>query len=411
MKKYDFETIISKKGKGAYKWEQMYKENPNISDDIIPFSVADMEFKFAPEIVEELKDFLDKNVFGYSGMYDEYYEAVISWMQRKHNFKIEKEWIVTSSGVVSALYDCVKAFTNENDGVIIFTPVYYPFYNAIKDNKREIVECPFIEKKNTKDGSVNYEIDFEKFKKLAKNKENKLLILCSPHNPLGIVFTKEELEKIGEICVENDVIIVSDEIHFDLIMPNTQKHTVLQTISNEIAEITVTCTAPTKTFNLAGIGISNIIIKNKKLRDKFSITQGKSAAHTFFALNYRACEYAYNFSEEWLNQLLLVLDKNQKLVNKFFIDKFGKNYAPLIHGTYLQWINCSEIAEKLDKHNFDMFKFLKDEAQIFMSDGKTFGKNYENYVRLNLAVPTSVIENMLERLEKAIKRHYLDLIK
>ena len=257
-KKYDFETLISKKGQGSYKWERMYKENPNIGDEIVPLSVADMELKIAPEIINGLKKYLDESVIGYTGTYDNYYNAVINWMEKRHNFKIEKDWIVTSSGVVSAIYDLVKAFTKEREGVIIFTPVYYPFYSAIKDNNRKIVKCELI------NDNGHYKIDFEKFKKLSENKNNKLLILCSPHNPIGRVWSKEELEKIGEIALKNDLIIISDEIHFDIIIPNN-KHTIFQTISKKLSEITITCTAPTKSFNLAGIGISNIIIKNNKL--------------------------------------------------------------------------------------------------------------------------------------------------
>jgi len=246
--KYDFETVISRKNQGSYKWEQMYKEYPDLPDDIIPFSVADMELQIAPKIKEGLKKYIDEAVLGYTGANDNYLEIVVNWMKKRHNFDVKKEWIVNSSGVVSALYDAIKAYTEENQGVIIFTPVYYPFYSAITSNNRKIIDCPLIE------NNRNYTIDFQKFEEFAKDKNNRLLILCSPHNPVGRVWTKEELEKIGKIALKNDLIIISDEIHFDILMKG-QKHTVLQTISNEISEITVTCTAPTKTFNLAGIGI------------------------------------------------------------------------------------------------------------------------------------------------------------
>ena len=397
---YDFETLLSRKGQGSFKWEAMYREVPNLSDDIVPFSVADMELKIAPEIREGLKKYIDEAILGYTGATDKYYEAVISWMKRRHNFDIQKEWIVTSSGVVSALFDSVKAFTEKEDGVIVFTPVYYPFYSAIKLNGRKIVECPLVENEG------KYAIDFESFEKLAKEEKNTLLILCSPHNPVGRVWSKEELKKIGEIALENNLKIVSDEIHFDILMEG-EKHTVLQTLSEELSEITVTCTAPTKTFNLAGIGISNIIIKNEKMRKKFINEQGRSSAHVFAALGYRACILAYTQAEEWFEEFLQLINKNQKTVNRFFEEKFTKLKAPLIQGTYLQWIDFRALGLRGE----ELKKFMNGKAQLFFSEGYTFGKNGDGFERMNLAVPTHILEKGLERLYKAIKENYPEFCK
>ena len=397
---YDFETLLSRKGQGSFKWEAMYREVPNLSDDIVPFSVADMELKIAPEIREGLKKYIDEAILGYTGATDKYYEAVISWMKRRHNFDIQKEWIVTSSGVVSALFDSVKAFTEKEDGVIVFTPVYYPFYSAIKLNGRKIVECPLVENEG------KYAIDFESFEKLAKEEKNTFLILCSPHNPVGRVWTEEELKKIGEIALENNLKIVSDEIHFDILMEG-EKHTVLQTLSEELSEITVTCTAPTKTFNLAGIGISNIIIKNEKMRKKFINEQGRSSAHVFAALGYRACILAYTQAEEWFEEFLQLINKNQKIVNRFFEEKFTKLKAPLIQGTYLQWIDFRALGLRGE----ELKKFMNGKAQLFFSEGYTFGKNGDGFERMNLAVPTHILEKGLERLYKAIKENYPEFCK
>ena len=397
---YDFETLLSRKGQGSFKWEAMYREVPNLSDDIVPFSVADMELKIAPEIREGLKKYIDEAILGYTGATDKYYEAVISWMKRRHNFDIQKEWIVTSSGVVSALFDSVKAFTEKEDGVIVFTPVYYPFYSAIKLNERKIVECPLMENEG------RYTIDFESFEKLAKEEKNTLLILCSPHNPVGRVWTEEELKKIGKIALENNLKIVSDEIHFDILMEG-EKHTVLQTLSGELSEITVTCTAPTKTFNLAGIGISNIIIKNEKMRKKFINEQGRSSAHVFAALGYRACILAYTQAEEWFEEFLQLINKNQKIVNEFFEEKFTELKAPLIQGTYLQWIDFRALGLRGE----ELKKFMNGKAQLFFSEGYTFGKNGDGFERMNLAVPTHILEKGLERLYKAIKENYPEFCK
>lgn len=398
--KYDFETVISRKNQGSYKWEQMYKEYPDLPDDIIPFSVADMELQIAPEIKEGLKKYIDEAVLGYTGANDNYLEIVVNWMKKRHNFDVKKEWIVNSSGVVSALYDAIKAYTEENQGVIIFTPVYYPFYSAITSNNRKIIDCPLIE------NNRNYTIDFQKFEEFAKDKNNRLLILCSPHNPVGRVWTKEELEKIGKIALKNDLIIISDEIHFDILMKG-QKHTVLQTISNEISEITVTCTAPTKTFNLAGIGISNIIIKNEELRKKFIKEQEKSSSHVFAALGFKACELAYTKAEKWFEQFLELINKNQQIVNEFFENKFTVLKAPLIQGTYLQWLDFRELGLK----NKELKRFMNEKARIFFSEGYTFGKNGDGFERMNLAVPTHILEKGLERLYNAIKQDYPEFCK
>ena len=393
--KYDFETVISRKNQGSYKWEQMYKEYPDLPDDIIPFSVADMELQIAPEIKEGLKKYIDETVLGYTGANDNYLEIVVNWMKKRHNFDVKKEWIVTSSGVVSALYDAIKAYTEENQGVIVFTPVYYPFYSAITSNNRKIIDCPLIE------NNRNYTIDFQKFEEFAKDKNNRLLILCSPHNPVGRVWTKEELEKIGEIALKNDLIIISDEIHFDILMKG-QKHTVLQTISDEISEITITCTAPTKTFNLAGIGISNIIIKNEELRKKFIKEQEKSSSHVFAALGFKACELAYTKAEKWFEQFLELINKNQQIVSEFFENKFTVLKASLIEGTYLQWLDFRELGLK----NKELKRFMNEKARIFFSEGYTFGKNGDGFERMNLAVPTHILEKGLERLYNAIKQDY-----
>ena len=395
IKEYDFQTTISKKGQGSYKWEQMYKVNPHMEEGIIPLSVADMELKIAPEITEGIKKYLDEAIPGYTGTYENYYNAVIGWMKRRHNFQLNKEWIVTAPGVVSAIYDCVNAYTEEGEGVITFTPVYYPFYSAIKDNGRKLVECELIS------NNGYYEIDFKKFEELSKEKNNRLLILCSPHNPIGRVWKKEELEKIGEIALKNNIIIVSDEIHCDILMPG-KEHFILQTLSEELAEITVTCTAPTKSFNLAGIGISNIIIKNAHLRKKFSTEQGKSASHVFASLGYKACELAYNKSEDWFNQLVLLIDRNQRTVNKFFEEKFINIKAPLIEGTYLQWIDFRVLGLRKE----ELKKFFNERAKVFMSEGYTFGEGGDGFERMNLAAPAYVIEEALKRIYNALKTDF-----
>ena len=396
-KKYDFEKILSRKGQGSYKWEQMYEVFPELEEDIIPFSEEDMELKIAPDITEGLKKYIDEAVLGYSGTYPKYYEAVIGWLEKRHDFKVEKDWILCTPGVVSALYVAIKAFAKENEGVITFTPVYYPFYSAITSNKRKLVDCALIESKN-ENGQVKYSIDFEKFEEFAKDENNKILLLCSPHNPLGIVWSKEDLEKIGKIAFYNNFILISDEIHFDIVMPG-YKHTIFQALSDERSEITITCTAPTKSFNLAGVGISNIIIKNEKLHKKFKTEMEKAPIHIFSTLPFKACELAYTEAEKWLDEFLILIDRNQKLVNNFFEEKFIDLKAPLIEGTYLQWLDFRALRLK----NKELKEFMNKRCKIFFSEGYTFGKAGDGFERVNLAVPTKYLEKMLTRLYEILK--------
>lgn len=260
--KYDFETVVNRFNVGSAKYEQMLGWNPDVSEDIVPFSVADMELKNPPEIIEGLKKYIDKSVLGYTKPTEGYTSAVCGWMKKRHNWEVNPEWIIQSPGVVNAFYTAIKALSNPGDGVIIMTPSYYPFYSAIESNDRKVVKSSLI---NTGD---NYLIDFEDFEEKARDANNKILLFCSPHNPTGRVWKKDELEKIAEICLKNNVLIISDEIHFDLIMPGYE-HTVFATISEEVANNMIVCTAPSKTFNLAGMQTSNIIIPNKEIREAY----------------------------------------------------------------------------------------------------------------------------------------------
>ncbi|MDR3597265.1 MalY/PatB family protein [Clostridium sp.] len=394
--KYDFETLVLRKNVGASKWNLMKKINSNVNDDIIPFSVADMEFKNPPEIIEGLKNYIDSSIFGYTEATDDYYKAVCNWMERKHNWKIEKEWITEFSGVVPALYTIVRSLTKEEDGILIMTPVYYPFYKAIAANKRKIVKTELNLYKD------HYEVDFRDLEEKAKLESTKLLILCNPHNPVGRVWSQEELIKIGRICIDNNVIIVSDEIHFDLILPQF-KHTVFANVSDEFADNSVICTAPSKTFNLAGLQTSNIIIPNKKIRDKVMNERrtaiGNSGLNIF---GYKACEIAYNECEDWLNELIEVLDENKKLVENFIKINIPEVKVIELQGTYLQWLDF----RALEKDHLALEKFMQSDAQLFLDEGYIFGDEGKGFERINLACPTKVLEEALDRLLKAVKKWY-----
>lgn len=390
--KYDFESLVDRRNLGSAKWMDMINKNPLVSADVVPLSVADMEFKHPRKLIEALKTYLDTSILGYTMADDNFYEAVIAWLKRRHNFKVEKEWIVNTSGVVPAFFNAIRNLSDENNGVIVFSPVYYPFYKAINNQKRRLVDCPLINNKG------HYEIDFDLFDKQACKKENKILLFCSPHNPVGRVWSKKELEALADIIIKNDLILLSDEIHSDLIMKGF-KHTVFQTISEELSQRTITMTAPSKSFNLAGMGLSNIIIKNEKLREKFKEGLMNTGQVPLTALSYKACEIAYNQCEDWLDECISVIDKNQRLVHDFFKNFYPQIKACLIEGTYLQWIDFRGL--NIDYKELE--KFMVCEAELFLDEGYIFGDNGKGFERMNLAVPSKVIENSLKRLDRALK--------
>ena len=393
--KYDFVTLLSRKESGSAKWEQMYEWNPNVKEDIVPFSVADMEIKNPPEVISGLKQYLDTTILGYTKASPAFLNSVISWLKRRHNYEVRKEWIVPTPGVVNAFYAAVNAFTKPEEGVIIFRPVYYPFSMAIEKNGRKLINCPLKNENNY------YTIDYEKFEEEAKKPENKLLIFCSPHNPVGRVWKKEELEKVAEIAIKNNLIVVADEIWNDLIMPG-YKHTVMATISKDLEERLLTCTAPSKTFNLAGLATSSIIIKNKKIREIYIETLQKMRSSTVNILGFKACEIAYNNCEQWLEELIQVLDTNQKIIKNFFDTKFPKIKVNLIEGTYLLWLDF----RALGLSNEELENFMHIKAEFFTDEGYIFGNESSGYERINLAAPTWVIEAALKRLEIALKQIY-----
>lgn len=389
---YDFETLVDRTSGGSAKWEQMKGWNPNVSKGVVPYTVADMELKNAPEIVEGLKEFLDSSILGYAIPSENYINAVIGFMKRRHNWNVKLEWIVNSPGVVNAFYSAIRALTEPGDGVIIMSPVYYPFYSAIKLNNRKVVKNPLI---NT--GST-YEIDYDDLEFKAKDPKNNILLFCSPHNPTGRVWTKEELTKVGEICLRNNVLIISDEIHFDLIMPGYE-HTVFASINEEIANNMIVCTAPSKTFNLAGMQTSNIIIPNKEIRDAYS---KEVEAQGFFSLNilgYKACEIAYTKCDAWLNELIQLIYHNHLELKKFIEENIPVIKVYDLQGTYLQWMDFNGLGLVKD----ELEKLMHD-SELFFDEGYVFGEEGNGFERMNLACPTKVLMQGLERLKEVVQK-------
>ncbi|MGP6139479.1 MULTISPECIES: MalY/PatB family protein [unclassified Jeotgalibaca] len=396
--KYDFTKRVDRKSTGSAKWEEMYKWNPNVETGVLPMSVADMEFQTAPEITEGLKRYLDEAVLGYTIPYPSFLDAVIQWQKDRHDWEIQPEWLVNTPGVVTAFYGAIRTFSEEDDGVIIFRPVYHPFGQAIADNHRTEVNVPLIHKNGT------YEIDFEAFEEAAADPKNKILLFCSPHNPVGRVWRREELEKIAEIAIEHNLYVISDEIWYDFVMPG-YTHTVLATVDDRLKERLITCTAPSKTFNLAGMMLSNIIIADPALREQFRQAMAEVRIDMVGILGYKACELAYTKSREWLDELIQVIHHNAQLVEQFFAEHYPKVTVTKLEGTYVQWLDFRGLGMTTE----ELETFLHQEAQFFTDEGYIFGAEGNGFERINLALPTTALAENLERLLVALKN--LDSLK
>lgn len=391
--KYDFTTRVSQKNNGSPKWDDMYKKNPYTGENVIPLSTADMELLNPPEIIQGLKYHLDNTVLGYTQPTSDYYDAVLDWMRQRHNWNINKEWILLSPGVMPAIFLIIKALTLPGDGIIIQPPVHYPFYLAINSNRRRLVTNPLIRD----DENLIYRINFDDLEKKAKDPNNKILILCSPHNPVGRVWTKEELKRVSDICYRNNVIVLSDEIYFDILMPGI-KHTVFSTLCEEAEQNCIVCTAPGKTFNLAGIQVSNIIIPNDEIYAQVQKEYLNNSLFTLNNLGLKACEIAYNECGKWLNKFIHLLKENRKIVKRFFEKYISQVKVYPLEGTYLQWLDFRAFGMKPKV----LEKFLITEAQWFTDEGTLFGAEGAGFERINLACPTLVLEEALERLRKAL---------
>ncbi|NLP48988.1 MAG: putative C-S lyase [Clostridiales bacterium] len=342
---YDFKSLPDRSTSGSLKWDSVRQEQgkTGLADGIVPLSLADMELKTAPEIIEALSAFIkDDSVLGYTGPTPQYFSALMDWMERRHNWSMSPSWVHMSPGVVPALYASAKCFVKRGQGIIIFSPVYHPFKKSIESSGRLAVEVDLLEDKGY------YEIDWPAFEKAAQDKNNKALMFCSPHNPVGRVWTKEELKKLSEICLENDIPVLSDEIHHDLIMPG-HKHTVYATLSQAAAENCVIYTAPSKSFNLAGLQTSNIIIPNPELGEKFSNQMAAASLRLPNAMGLVACRAAYGEGEAWLEELILHINRNKELAENFMSQYIPQIKISPMQGTYLQWWDCRALGMDYEK--------------------------------------------------------------
>jgi len=386
---FNFDKIIDRTNNFSAKWSEMNKNFG--TNDLLPMWVADMDFLTAPCVMEALKDRLEQGIFGYTTRPSSYNESIVNWLDNRFSWKINQEWLMFSPAVITSISLLIQNLTQKNDKIMIQEPVYSPFHNIVESNERSLVISPLVK---LDDGS--YVMDYEDIE--SKIKDVKVFILCNPHNPVGRVWTREELTRLGEICLKHNVLIISDEIHSDIILKN-HKHTPFASISKEFSENTITCMAPTKTFNLAGLQSSFLVISNPyyyEVMDKaFSILDIKR--NNAFSLV--ATEAAYNYGEDWLYELIKYIEDNVD----FAID-YIKNHMPQLkvkkpEGTYLLWVDFSNL--NVDKE--DLKNALINKGRIALSDGSSFGIGGDGYYRINLACPRSMVLEGLKRIEFAIK--------
>lgn len=401
--KYDFDEVVDRRGTDCYKWDA--SELLFGDKDIIPMWVADMDFKIAKPITEALRKRTEHEIYGYTMPSQSLIEAVVERMQKKYNWLIEPEWVVFTPGVVPALNAAVKAFTSPGDSVVVQEPVYYPFFSAIKDNGAHIAS------NDLKLINGHYEIDFEDLEKkfgpqpgtlpiTSMPSRAKAMILCNPHNPVGRVWTKEELIKMGEIAISNDAVVISDEIHCELLFKG-YKHIPFASISEEFKQHSIVCMAPSKTFNLAGLETSVIIIPNEKLRNKFNEAKG-SFLQTPNTFGLVAMEAAFRYGDEWLEQLLEYIQENLEFLMDYFEKRIPKIKVIKPEGTYLVWLDCRELGMDAMALN----NFMNRKAKVGLDDGYLFGTSGAGFERINIACPRSLLEEGLKRIENAVNSLY-----
>jgi cystathionine beta-lyase len=390
--KYDFDKVIDRRNTHSFKWDMAEKLVGE--KDVLPLWVADMDFQSPSPVIEAIKQKAEHGIFGYTAIPDSCYEAVIGWMKKRHNWGVKKEQILFTPGVVPVLHWSVMAYTHPGDKVIIQPPVYPPFFKAAKINGCQAVESPL------KYENGRYIMDFEKLEEQFDSR-TKLFILCSPHNPVGRVWKQEELTRLGELCLKHNVIICSDEIHSDLVFKDTT-HIPTASLSEEIAQITVTCSAPNKTFNLPGFGPGFVIIPDKQLFQSFANVQRNvgndpELGNLFGIL---ATEIAYTHGEEWLDQVLDYLQDNLDFLMEYIERNIPRIKAIRPEGTYLVWLDCQE----LHMNDTELKKFMLKHARVWLNDGPTFGRSGSGFQRINIACSRSILKEALRRIKQAVNR-------
>lgn len=386
--RYDFDNPVDRRQTSALKWDVLSKKFG--TEDLIPMWVADMEFKAPESVIMALKKRAEHGIFGYTILSQSLQEAVVGWLNRRHGWRIEKEWICHTPGIVTALSLIVQTYTNPGDKVLVQSPVYPRFFQMVEENGREVVLNPLRLENN------RYVMDLEDLCNKIDPKV-KMIILCSPHNPTGRVWELEELKRLGEICLKNNIIIVSDEIHMDFVYEG-YKHYPIATLSEELAQNSITCVSASKTFNLAGLNSGFVIVPNSGLREKLDATYERMHLSPINAFAATASKVAFNYGEEWLEQCLDYLQANLTYIRQFIADHLLRIKMIDQEGTYFAWLDC----RALGMNDAELKRFLVEEAKVAISDGFEFGLGGEGFIRLNAATARSLLVEGMSRLRKAI---------
>ncbi|WP_078555585.1 MalY/PatB family protein [Bacillus alkalicellulosilyticus] len=387
-----FDKVWDRSNSQSMKWDGV--DRLYGGEDLWPMWVADMDFKAPEEVITALRKRVDHGIFGYPNKTESLDIAVIEWLEKRYRWNVTKGDITYTSGVVPAIHQLILAFTNKQDKIIIQPPVYYPFFKVVTNNDRTLVENPL-----QFDGT-QYHMDFEHLESVIDSK-TKMLILCSPHNPVGRVWTEEELQRLATICIKHDLLLISDEIHADLIFKN-HTHTSIATLSDEIAKRTFTCLAPSKTFNLAGIQASFVVTTNNDLKRKFDHQLSQQFLNMTNNFSSVATEASYRHGESWLEELILYVMDNVKVASDYISQYMPKIKIVQPQGTYLIWLDCSE----LEMTSTERKKWWRDEAKVALSHGIVFGKEGEAFERINLACPKEILLEGLSRMRKAYEKRF-----
>ena len=380
--KYDFDTLVSREGTNSSKWR--------MKNDVLPMWVADMDFKAAPEILSALQKRLDNGVFGYSFIPKEWNEAIKSWWQRRHNVSFENEWMCFCTGVIPAISTAIRRFSSPGDQILVQAPVYHVFFNCIKNNGREILSNYLV----YKNGS--YEIDFDDLEAKLAQPLTTMMLLCNPHNPIGKIWDKETLKKIGELCYKHDVLVISDEIHCDITDPGLN-YVPFISVSEECKNNSITCISPTKAFNIAGLQSSAVVTPNEKIRSRLNAAINYDEVGEANAFAIIAAIAAFNEGEAWLDELREYLFENKKVVANFIKEQGLPVKLLPSSATYLLWLDCSAFCE--DSSEF--MNFLRDKAGLWLNDGNAY-RGDRFFLRMNIATQRERVLEGLKRLQNGI---------
>jgi cystathionine beta-lyase len=387
--KYNFDELISRKGTNCIKYDA--RQRVFGSEEVLPMWVADMDFRTPDFVIDALRKRLGHEILGYTFRGNEFNEAIVSWMKKRHGWEVAPAWLSFSPGVVPALNMLVMALTEPGDRIIVQPPVYFPFFGAVRENGRVIVENPLV----LENGRLN--MDLEDLKQKAVGA--RMLLLCHPHNPGGSVWTRQELETLAQICIDNDVLVISDEIHSDLIF-DPHQHIPLATLSPEIAALTITCNAPSKTFNLAGLATSYLIIPNKKLLEKYNrMINDRLHAGMGNLFGAIALQAAYTHGDDWLKQLLGYVHQNVKFVGEYLQQNIPQITMVEPESTYMIWLDCRALGFSTEV----LMDFFVNNAHLGLNEGAMFGSGGAGFMRLNVACPRQIVQQAMRQLSAAVK--------